>query len=373
VNPEQLVAVVKQASSWAPLNLVELEPREARKPDLGGMLYPGLRHSLSAEPEAGKTLLARGIALDLIRNGESVAWLDFEADAWLMVEQMRCFGATDEDLSRLVYVNPTEPIGAAGAADAITTTLQQFRPALVVVDAFIGLLDLHELDPWKSADIEKAFRGVVGAWRAEGAAVLVIDHVVKSRGDRGRFAAGSERKLGAVDVHLGLENVKPFGRGRQGRSKIIVHKDRHGWLHRPRLGDFVLESDEDGRNIAWEIEPPAEDDAGTDFRPTLLMERVSIYMEALGESATRTQIENDVKGKAEWIRVATDRLLAEGHLTKAEGRGKRVEHAKPFRDTSPSESVPNTSQDGLSESVPRPRLLSRDGDDKRSKEDDIPF
>ncbi len=85
------------------------------------------------------------------------------------------------------------------------------------------------------------------------------------------------------------------------------------------------------------------------------MERVSVYMEALdGESATRKDIETAVKGKGEWLRVAIDVLLAEGHLAEAEGRGKRVIHAKPFRNSSSSELVPNSSWDEPSELVPRP-------------------
>jgi hypothetical protein len=366
-----------EASSWAPLNLANLESREARHPDLGGsgMLYPGLRHLLSGEPESGKTFLARAVALDLRRANKGVVWVDLEGvDEYAAEEQFRCLGATDDDLSQLAYISPAEPIGTEGVADSIAETLALYKPALVVFDAFVGLLDLHGLDGWKSADVEHAYRLVVGPWRAQGAAVLIIDHVVKAKGDRGRFASGSERKLGAVDVHLGLDNVKPFGRGRQGRSKILVHKDRAGWLHRPRLGDFILESDDDGCNITWEIEPPADDTAesGTGFRPTVLMERVSIYMETLGEPASRKQIETAVTGKGEWIRHAIDVLLAEGHLTDAPGRGKPVVHAKPFRNSSSSEVVPNSSQDGSANSslVPGPIAGTRTDTEDTDPEDE---
>jgi hypothetical protein len=96
-------------------------------------------------------------------------------------------------------------------------------PSLVVFDAFAGLLDLHNLDGNKTGDVERGYRAIIEPWRANGAATIVIDHVVKARGDRGRFAAGSERKLGAVDVHIGLETIEPFGRGRSGRAKVTVH------------------------------------------------------------------------------------------------------------------------------------------------------
>lgn len=65
-------------------------------------------------------------------------------------------------------------------------------------------------------------------------ATIVIDHVVKSEKNRGRNSIGSERKLGGVDVHLGLEPVKELTRGGHRVYKIVTHKDRPGYLPRPR-------------------------------------------------------------------------------------------------------------------------------------------
>jgi AAA domain len=360
--------VSADASSWRPIDLVGIEPFEPRRPDLAAILYPQLRHLLTGEPESGKSMLGRAIALDVLRADRSVVWVDFESDAWAMEEQLRCFGATDAELRRLAYLNPNEPIGTAGATDAIAATVKHYQPVLVVVDAFVGLLDLHDLDGHKSADVERAYRALIGPWRTDGAAVLVIDHVVKARDARSRFAAGSERKLGAVDVHIGLEPVHPFGRGRTGRSKIIVHKDRQGFLlPRPRLGDFVLASDADGENITWTIDPVAGDEAAdtdTPFRPTELMGRVSTFLQRKGESASRSEIERGVNGRAKWVRVAMDRLLDEGYVTEQERpRGARLLcHARPFT-SSASDPVPTPSGTNGSHPVPRPGSLDPDADE----------
>ena len=83
-------------------------------------------------------------------------------------------------------------------------------------------------------------------------ATIVIDHVPKSLENRGRFAIGSERKVGSTDVHLGFEVVEPVRRGANGLYRVMVHKDRLGYLHRPKAAEFVLVSDPDTYAItAW--------------------------------------------------------------------------------------------------------------------------
>jgi hypothetical protein len=301
---------------------------------MSGLLYPGSRHSISAEPEAGKGLLSVALALPELRKPGVVVWIDLESDPHFIRERFRCFGATDDDLKLLVYINPSEPVGTPGVADRISRIVWDTLPALVVFDAFAGILDLHQLDPWKPGDVEKAYRTVIEPWRESGAATLVHDHVVKRKGDRGRFATGSERKLGAVDVHFGLDVVKPFGRGRAGRAKIVVHKDRHGFLPRPAFGDFVLASDADGLVTAWAIEPAA---GGKGWRPTVLMQRVSEYLERQTDPVPRTHVASGVQGKTEYVLEAVDFLIDDGFAAEQKGaHGARlVSTLKPYRDPSP--------------------------------------
>jgi hypothetical protein len=316
--------------SWHPIDLAAIAVEPAKQPTTGGLIYPGGRHLLSGEPESGKSLLGLALLVTEVRAGNTVAWIDLESDESFLAERLRCFGVTADDLQRFAYFRPFDPIGTKGAAETIATFVAERRPSIVAFDAFAGLADLHGLDSWKTGDVERAYRLVLEPWRAEGAAILVVDHVVKAKGDRGRFAAGSERKLGAADVHIGLEVIDPFGRGRTGRAKVIIHKDRSGYLSRPRFGDFVLASDDEGIVTACALEAaPPEPDA---FKPTTLMARVSEYLEKQREGVSRSRVKENVKGRAEWVAVAIDHLVADGYATEQPGnRGtKLLSHVRPY-------------------------------------------
>jgi hypothetical protein len=159
----------------------------------------------------------------------------------------------------------------------------------------------------------------------------------KAREGRGKFAIGSERKVAAADVHLGLETVQPFGRGKTGLARVIVHKDRPGWLSRPKAAEFELTSDPTSGLIAWTFKQPRESDeeAGT-FRPTRLMEKVSRYVEAHvpEEIPSRTAVEENVTGKGTFVRQAIDILIAEGYVEESPGprNARLLSSLRPYRE-----------------------------------------
>ena len=136
---------------------------------------------------------------------------------------------------------------------------------------------------------------------------------MKSREARGAWAIGSERKKSKAEVHLGMKTLTPLVRGGTGRAKIDVHKDRPGHLTRPSAGIFVVET---GPDFAWRIDPDDSHGELGEFRPTALMEKVSRFLELRpGEPQTRNQIEQAKLGKAEYVRVAMDRLVEERFAT----------------------------------------------------------
>lgn len=149
-----------------------------------------------------------------------------------------------------------------------------------------------------------------------------------------RYSYGSERKASGAEVHIGMTAVESFGRGKTGRAKLTVHKDRPGFLQRPSVGVFALVSDEDG-SCRWRIDPDTSvaDDGG--FRPTGLMEKMSRELELYHpEPRSRTQLEQSISGKSEYVRLAIDRLVAEGFANETHGarNARLVEHIKPFRE-----------------------------------------
>jgi hypothetical protein len=148
-----------------------------------------------------------------------------------------------------------------------------------VIDAAAGAYHASGLDDYKRADAEAfAHTWIVPLWLL-GITTAVLDHVVKSSEARGRYAIGSERKLGTVDVHLGFHAIKHLTRGGPGLIRIDTHKDRPGHLARPHAAELGLQSDPTTHRITWEFKAAGVtnmSDAGDNWRPTALMARVRI-------------------------------------------------------------------------------------------------
>jgi hypothetical protein len=318
-------------STWEPVDLFA-DTSELPTPTLGGIAYPETRHHLSGEPEGLKTWLVLILAAELIEQEKHVIYIDLENGPRAMLERLRSLRIPDENAREyLSYINPSEPATTPGARNDIRKLLE-LEPALAVIDSMAGALALHDLDPNSGRDVELFNRLLVDPLRSEGAATFLLDHVTKSRDTRSSYAIGSERKVGAADVHLGLEKIAPFGRGQTGRAKLIVHKDRLGWLPRPNLAELVLISNDDG-TITYRVDVNENGDAKP-FRPTTLMERVSRYLESQELPSTKNAIDGAVNGRREWVLRAIDALVVDGHVTESEGtRGARLfASARPYRE-----------------------------------------
>jgi AAA domain len=321
--------------SWQRVNLAA--PEYATKtppPDHLDLFYRGRRHVLSGPPESVKTLLAWIAALDFIRGGRApagepaaVAHVDFEIGPNATRELLTDLGATIDELEQVHYFEPDGP----PSADDIAAIIEQ-SVGLVVIDSAAGAYGVEALDDERRKDAQRfASHWIDPFWRA-GVATLLVDHVTKNAETRGRFAIGSERKIGTADVHLGLEIVgKPLGRGGDGLAKIHTHKDRPGWLRRPIAAELELHSHPDTHAITWTLREPTAT-AGDDFRPTALMEKVSRFLEQQAEPVSRNAVEKAKLGRIEYVRKAMDALVSEGYARESKGanNARLLTHVRPF-------------------------------------------
>jgi hypothetical protein len=116
---------------------------------------------------------------------------------------------------------------------------------------------------WRLALIKPALR--------IGAATLSTDHVVKNRDQRNGYAIGGQhKKAGLTGVLFELVNIKPFGKGMLGHSKLIVHKDRNGDLRQhgtpdpsnlraTHFADLHLDAIDPANPLRLELKPPPEE------------------------------------------------------------------------------------------------------------------
>ena len=79
------------------------------------------------------------------------------------------------------------------------------------------------------------------------------------------------------------------------------------------------------------IRPETGQEGG--FRPTVLMQKVSEFIEDQDEPVSRNDIERKVRGKSDGIRKAIDLLLTEGFVeTVPNGRYPKIRSVRPFRE-----------------------------------------
>lgn len=316
--------------SWQPILLTSLPEHPPVQPTLGGLgfVYPATRHVFSGPQESAKTLAAYAVAIQVVRNdGGPVILIDFEMGSYNARNRLRELGATEHDLAQIPYLEPHEP-----ATETRIGTLAALNPQLVIIDAAAGAYDLQGLDDNKRQDVGKISRLYVDRFWKHGIATIFLDHVVKNTETRGKYAIGSERKVGGTEVHLGFEVITPISRGSRGLYKITTHKDRGGYLKRGVLAEMSLESDPDTHRITWEFKPASSTDDEHPWMPTKQMQKVSALLAIQTEPVSRNQIVAEIGGRKDYTLKALDHLCRLGYATETDGprNAKMVSHARSF-------------------------------------------
>jgi hypothetical protein len=255
-----------RTTSWDPVDLVPIlsadyqgpRPDVCSRTDGQALFYPGRVNEAHGEPESGKSWLAVAAIGELLEAGLRAVWLDFEDDAASAVDRLRRIGVGDPRIfANLTYVRPEEPLTDVALARLRTEVLP--GATLVVVDATTPAMALDGLDPISTSDTAKWLKRLPAAAASAGAAVLILDHVVKDEGNRGRWAVGSQAKLAAVTgVSYSLTLRQPISPGQVGRSTLTIAKDRPGAVRAHSIGKSAGELVVDARegSIVITIEPP---------------------------------------------------------------------------------------------------------------------
>jgi hypothetical protein len=349
-EPEGGVEEQQESPSWAPVDLarhldgshVAAEPTLLPRSDGVGLLYRGLTHSFHGESESGKSMILQHEAARLIAAGEDVLWLDFESDPQSVLERLRLFGATGQQIRQhFHYVHPETSPFDAGAEHAAWETLLRRTYSLVVLDGVTDAMGLVRLQTTNNDDVATWMRTFPNRLaRHTRAAVVVVDHVTKDAGNRGRWAIGGQAKMASLTGASYTVSVdKPLGRGLRGVITVRVAKDRPGFI-RGRSGPpradrtqqaAVVVVDSTSGGIELEMQSWLQRDDSSGFRPTTLMERVSEVLE--NAELSFRELARQVKGRDEHIRAAVGVLREEGYVTIRPGPRNADMHAsvRPYR------------------------------------------
>jgi len=322
------------------------------------LFYRGRINSIFGESGGGKSWLALAAILEVIRAGGRALMVDYEDNPPGIAERLVLLGATDDEIARVDYRNPTTGIGKGG--ELLTAAAVAYE--LVVVDSTGEAMAAGMIDSNNDGEVAQWFTLAKALSRLPGEpAVVVLDHVPKDRDAPGSYAIGSQRKRAAVTgAAYRVDTLKEPAKGRNGKLKLTVAKDRPG--NRPK-GSTAAEVDIQSTDGSVVIELRVSDaqaaaEAGEKFRPTVLMERVSRHLEAVGGDSKRG-IERNVTGKGTAVRLAVEVLEGEGWI-KAGAKGYEVvtEYRAPVDNTQArpaSQARPTASRDAAEGGAsPRP-------------------
>lgn len=280
-------------------------PTLFRRTDGVCLFYPGMTHSLHGESESGKSLIVQAECVRLINLGEQVLYIDFESDEQSVVDRLVKLGADEQAVAdHFHYLRPEVAPTHSEAERAAWESTLGTEYTLAVIDGVTEALTVFGRGSLDNDDI--------AAWSREvprkiaertGAAVVLIDHVVKNKTMQGRHAIGGQAKMAALTgAAYTVEILQPLGVGMRGAVGLRIGKDRPGQVRNQcgafRKGDrtqqaarVVIDSTGEQTTVTveqWDAQAPQEVTGG-EFRPTVLMQRVSRVMEDAAEPMTKTE------------------------------------------------------------------------------------
>jgi hypothetical protein len=366
---------VSTPSTWLPIDLATIVasieageivgtvPELMPRTDGVALLYPGEVHSLAGEPESGKGWIIAAESARLINAGGQVLYLDFEDSPARIVGRLLALAARPGAiLDHFAYARPCDPIKAA----ALDELYRDRTDRLAVIDGVTNAYSLLGLDADSNADASRFLAIVARPLADRGAAVVLVDHVTKSRETRGRFPIGAQHKLAGVALALSVEVVNPPSRQRAGLVKLKVEKDRHGHVRGHAQSGVValvrITPADGGDRVTVTLDAPDATTSDGTFRPTFLMERISQLVERAPGIAAKA-IRDGVQGKNSAIDTGLRVLIAEGYIEQRhDGPAHRHYPLRPFATTDPNDTPrpdvapePRPTVPQLAPALPQPR------------------
>jgi hypothetical protein len=343
-------------STWLPVDLgplldgtyVQPVPTVGRREDGICLFYAGETHQIFGEPGSGKSLVAQAVAVEVLQAGGRVCYLDFESRGASVLARLRALGATVEQiLAGLDYIRPDSGLTAVPDLRAYREVLARTY-TLAVIDGVTEAMALvsGQVNGTPDAPVVHFNRQLSRALAdCTGAAVVMIDHVTKSKDTRGRYSYGSQHKLGVTrGTSFAVSALQLPLPGRIGKVELRLTKDNEGGLG-PHCGPVVNGTQhaatftfdatgEDGQTTVQVQAPSAEGEDRGPFRPTVKMEQASRALEGAGEDLSQVSITAAIGGNKTAGIAAITVLVTEGYVHRyTRGRATMHKSVKAYRQT----------------------------------------
>ena len=332
-----------KVSSWRAVDLRDVvlgslldEPSILIRDDDKALFYGGKRNAIFGAYESGKTFVSLFATREVLASGRKVVWIDFEDNPGSVAGRLLALGADDEAVfDWFRYVQPTEPLDEVTRIDL---QLELHGAALVVIDGVNEAMAAASLDPNKNPDVARWYTTIPRLATEAGATLITIDHVAKDPQSQ-RGAVGGAHKIAGIDgAAYKVEVVVPFGRDSSGVVRLRLEKGRPGWIRgahpgkTPIVAEISFDATDPDGSIAAVVQAPARGEET--WRPTTLMQQVSMFIEEQTKLASQRQILDAVRGKRDYKIQAIAALVSDGYVTTADGTGGATLHTstKPYRE-----------------------------------------
>jgi hypothetical protein len=257
--------------SWLPIKMSTVsdqrpETKVLFREDNVCLLYPGRIHMLFGDGGSLKSWIALLAIVQEVKQGRAGIFIDYEDNEVGMKARLRDLGLTDDEMDdQFLYIFPQTEFDE-DVEDAIKALLKHMEAThpvtVVVIDAMNEAMGMEELDPNTAIDVVKFYNRYAKKIASMGPAVVIIDHVNKTKlpGEKSN-AGGSVHKRNGIDgVQYEVKNTAGFGYGRHGKSIIINNKDRAGGIGQyadrgEAIGTFHIDATLGGAYKCW-IEVP---------------------------------------------------------------------------------------------------------------------
>jgi hypothetical protein len=365
---ERLHALLESAKPWrideGPMPFTSLgdllnEPEDTRPWVLEGRLPVGGLSLLAGKPKAGKSTMARCLALAVARG---VTFLGFPTSngpvLYLALEEKRSevrrhfreMGATIDD-PIYIFCAPSPVDGLL----LLRKAADRYTPLLVIVDPLFRFTRVKDANDY--AAVTTALEPLGTLARETGAGVLAVHHLGKGDREGGDNILGSTAIFAAVDTALLLKRTEKY--------RTLGSVQRYG----EDLDEITLTWDPTARTLAA---GPSRDVADQAAMGDAILDYLTTIKEPVEEKVILDQLEGrrGVKVKALRALVGADKVVKTGRGGKADPF--KYAPAREQREQEPGPELGNKNLDATSSSPSRgscsvvPSLL-REQENKKPK------
>jgi hypothetical protein len=265
-----------------------------------GLFYPGRINAIFGDSGGGKTWVALWAIKEAIANNKDAVLVDYEDHPAAAVARLEALGVSRKSLLKhLIYIQPQERWDKLAERNLLEC-LTDRDVYVAIIDSTGEGMAIDGVNPNADDEVARWFRGVARTLAATGAAVVLIDHVpkVQQGGRNVDFASGSHRKRAAVNgaAYL-LEVIIAPSRESNGRFKLGTKKCRFGCRRHGTIACVVEMNNEEDGSIEFTMVQPEQRETVA-FRPTWTMEKLSQWLEKMGQPVSWRQAREAPVGKA---------------------------------------------------------------------------